>query len=61
MGIYFQSTCNGQFSSIYEGFYFRSTFERQIVHDYALEYFDAMCGIEGMSNSMRRDKLCFFC
>ena len=52
MGIYFESMCKGQFSCIYKGLNFRRTFECQIVHEYALEYFDVMCGINGMSNSM---------
>ena len=32
-----------------------------IVHDYTLKYFDVMCEIDGMSNSMWKDKSCFFC
>ena len=52
MGIYFGSTSKGQFSYITMGLHFRSTFECQIVHEYALEYFDVVCGINGMSNSM---------
>ena len=52
MGIYFGSTSKGQFSCITMGLHFRSTFECQIAHDYALEYFDVVCGKKGMSNSM---------
>ena len=60
MGIFLESTCKGQFSCIYDGLYFRSTFECQIAHDYALEYFDVMCGINGMSISMRMTSYVFF-
>ena len=52
MGIYFERTCKGQLSCLYEGLHFRSTFECQIVHEYALKYFDVVYGIIGMSNSM---------